>query len=109
MSEPTDTPVPFGAKLRALFTLSKTANNSEKKIVLIAARRIMESYAKDGCSGISFSSLESRVLVQESVKKAVRTSAFPDAFNYATAVLFAQGVSTRGEYPHQYFYWDDSE
>lgn len=109
MNEPSNTPVPFGAKLRALFTLSKTANNNEKKVVLIAARRIMESYAEDGCSGISFSTLESRVLTHEVVKSAVRTSAFPDAFNYATAILITQGVSTRGEGNQQYFYWDDSQ
>ena len=109
MNETTDTPVPFGAKLRALFTLSKTANNNEKKVVLVVARQIMQSYAEDGCSGISFSSLESRVLTHEVVKTAVRTSAFPDAFNYATAVLIAQGVSTRGEGNQQYFYWDDSQ
>lgn len=109
MNEPTDTPVPFGTKLRALFRLSKTANNNEKKVVLIAARRIMQSYAEDGCSGITFSSLESRVLAQEVVRDTVRTSAFPDAFNYATAILITQGVSTRGEGIGRYFYWDDSE
>lgn len=108
MNEPTDTPVPFGAKLRALFTLSKTATNEEKKLVLETTKEVLEDKASAGWGSISFKELSNYVASR--LQDSVRTSSFTDAFAYAKAILIAEeSVKTITTSSGDYFYWSESE
>lgn len=108
MNQPTNTPVSFPAKLRAAYRLGKLASNEEKELALETARKVMEEKASAGWNSISFEVLAK--YVAERLQDSVRTTAFKDAFAYATAILIAEGVP-KDRYPssEDYFYWDDSE
>lgn len=108
MNEPSNTPVPFPAKLRAAYKISKHATNEEKKLVLETAKEVMEEKASEGWDSISFEKLSSFTHLR--VKDSVRASSFRDAFAYAKAILIAEGVpkdyhASCGDY----FYWSESE
>lgn len=108
MDEPTNTPVPFPAKLRATYRLSKLATSKEKKLVLETTKEVLEEKASESWESISFEVLAK--YVAERLQGSVRTTSFRDAFAYATAILIAEGVPkdnhvSRGDY----FYWSKSE
>jgi len=108
MNEPSDTPVPFPAKLRAAYKLTKLASNEDKKLVLETARKVMEEYASEGYPSISFDKLDR--ITNGKVKSSVRASSIMNAFAYVRAILISEGVPKdysvgRGHY----FYWSDSE
>ena len=108
MNEPSNTPVPFPAKLRATYKLSKLASNEEKKLVLETAKEVMEEKASEGWGSICFEVLSKYVAL--TLRDSVRTTAFKDAFAYATAILIAEGVpKERRPATGDYFYWDDSQ